>query len=150
MTGAPQVAGKPFRPLLDETVARLEAKHPIFVGDRIDTDIEGAAAVGMDSLFVFTGTHGKFDLAAAAANGRPTHIGWGAGDLMLPARTVELTDSSASCGEQRVALLDGALALLSAPRGRQQQLDALWAMLALIWRDPKIDHSALSALDLLQ
>src|SRR4029453_5285069 len=33
--------GKPYRPLLDDTVDRLGAQHPLFVGDRLDTDIAG-------------------------------------------------------------------------------------------------------------
>jgi glycerol 3-phosphatase-2 len=42
VAGTPEVAGKPYRPLLDDTVARLGATRPIFVGDRLDTDIAGA------------------------------------------------------------------------------------------------------------
>ena len=42
----PEVAGKPYRPLLDETVARLGAGRPLFVGDRLDTDIAGAVNAG--------------------------------------------------------------------------------------------------------
>ncbi|MGI8888718.1 MAG: HAD-IIA family hydrolase, partial [Nocardioidaceae bacterium] len=34
------VAGKPFRPLFDETVRRVSAGRPLVVGDRLDTDIE--------------------------------------------------------------------------------------------------------------
>ncbi len=36
------VAGKPFRPLFDETLLRIGSERPIVVGDRLDTDIEGA------------------------------------------------------------------------------------------------------------
>ena len=38
----PVVAGKPERPLLDETVRRVGGRRPLMVGDRLDTDIEGA------------------------------------------------------------------------------------------------------------
>ena len=38
----PVVAGKPERPLLDETVRRVGGDRPLMVGDRLDTDIEGA------------------------------------------------------------------------------------------------------------
>ena len=37
----PEVAGKPYRPLLDDTVRRVGARRPVFVGDRLDTDIAG-------------------------------------------------------------------------------------------------------------
>ena len=62
---APEVAGKPYRPLVDATVARLGAVHPIFVGDRLDTDVAGAVAAGLDSMLVLTGAHGAAELVAA-------------------------------------------------------------------------------------
>ena len=46
------MAGKPYRPLLDDTVSRLGAHHPLFVGDRLDTDIAGAVNAGLDSMLV--------------------------------------------------------------------------------------------------
>ncbi|RZI89444.1 MAG: haloacid dehalogenase, partial [Microbacterium sp.] len=36
------VAGKPERPIFDEAVARFGAASPLFIGDRLDTDIAGA------------------------------------------------------------------------------------------------------------
>nr|WP_246086721.1 HAD hydrolase-like protein [Nocardioides humi] len=42
----PQVAGKPARPLLDETVRRVGGRRPLMVGDRLDTDIEGHTTRG--------------------------------------------------------------------------------------------------------
>ncbi|MCE0447906.1 HAD hydrolase-like protein [Streptomyces tricolor] len=42
-TGAePQVAGKPLPPMHRETIIRTGAERPLVVGDRLDTDIEGA------------------------------------------------------------------------------------------------------------
>ncbi|TGA88988.1 HAD hydrolase-like protein, partial [Streptomyces palmae] len=38
---APQVAGKPLPPMHRETILRTGARHPLVVGDRLDTDIEG-------------------------------------------------------------------------------------------------------------
>ena len=71
----PIVAGKPYPPLLQETIKRMGAVRPVFVGDRLDTDIEGAQASGIDSLFVLSGSHGKTDLVVAPKNQRPTYIG---------------------------------------------------------------------------
>ncbi len=65
----PEVAGKPYRPLLDDTVDRLGAHHPLFVGDRLDTDIAGAVNAGLDSMFVLSGSHRAEDLLAAAPRG---------------------------------------------------------------------------------
>lgn len=81
----PILAGKPCRPLLDETLRRLGAKHPIFVGDRLDTDIEGAHVVGIDSLFVLSGSHTAADLVVAAPDQRPTYVAEDISGLLAPA-----------------------------------------------------------------
>src|SRR6185295_10803463 len=70
----PQVAGKPERPLLDETVRRLGGRRPLMVGDRLDTDIDGAINQGCDSLLVMTGVTGVADLMSVPAGRRPTYI----------------------------------------------------------------------------
>jgi HAD superfamily hydrolase (TIGR01450 family) len=74
------VAGKPAPPLYLMCAQRLALPptRVLAVGDRLDTDIEGAVAAGMDSLLVLTGVD---DLAApleAPARRRPT---WVAPDL---------------------------------------------------------------------
>ena len=80
----PILAGKPLRPLLDETLRRLGATHPIFVGDRLDTDIQGAHVVGIDSLFVLSGSHGPDDLLAASPDQRPTYMAADISGLLQP------------------------------------------------------------------
>ena len=52
------MAGKPERPLLDETMRRVGGRRPLMVGDRLDTDIDGAVNAGVDSLLVMTGVSG--------------------------------------------------------------------------------------------
>ncbi|MGV8845445.1 HAD-IIA family hydrolase [Tessaracoccus sp.] len=148
----PKVAGKPFPPLLDETVLRLGSKHPIFVGDRIDTDIEGANAVDMASLFVFTGAHGKADLASAGPAGRPTHIGWDVSALLMPPRVVTPGADGAilTCGTQRVGLEERTARLLSQPTGVEEQLDALWALLHAAWNHGCSVDDELAQLDKLR
>ncbi|MDQ4053712.1 MAG: HAD-IIA family hydrolase [Actinomycetota bacterium] len=70
----PVVAGKPARPLLDETVRRVGGEHPLMVGDRLDTDIAGAATAGIDSLLVLTGVTGLAELVGARPEERPTYV----------------------------------------------------------------------------
>ncbi len=70
----PVVAGKPQQPLLDETVRRVGGVHPLMVGDRLDTDIEGARNAGIDSLLVLTGVTGLAELVAARPQERPTYL----------------------------------------------------------------------------
>lgn len=76
---------KPYPPLLQETIKRMRAVRPVFVGDRLDTDIEGANNVDIDSFLVFTGAHGKRDLASAIPQQRPTAIGHDLRGLLLAA-----------------------------------------------------------------
>ncbi len=130
----PPVAGKPYPGLLRETLRRLGTRRPIFVGDRIDTDIMGAFNVDMDSLFVFTGAHGIADLVTAGPAGRPTHLGYDVSALLEPPRRVVLEGQVARCAQQRVRLLDGVLQFDDIPGDRGEQLDALWAALQLLWR----------------
>ena len=70
----PVIAGKPQRPLLDETIRRMEAQRPLMVGDRLDTDIEAAQAIGVPSLLVMTGVTGLAELVAAGPASRPSYI----------------------------------------------------------------------------
>jgi HAD superfamily hydrolase (TIGR01450 family) len=69
-----EVAGKPFRPLFDETVGRTGSRRPLVVGDRLDTDIEGAANCGADSLLVMTGVTKPVDLCHAPQSQRPSYV----------------------------------------------------------------------------
>ncbi|HRC52756.1 MAG TPA: HAD-IIA family hydrolase [Gordonia sp. (in: high G+C Gram-positive bacteria)] len=80
----PQVAGKPARPLLRDAIADVASDKPLVVGDRLDTDIEGANAVGADSLLVLTGVSTLRDVLVAAPEQRPTHIAVGLGALGAP------------------------------------------------------------------
>lgn len=129
----PEMAGKPYRPLLDETVRRLEATSPIFVGDRVDTDIIGAGNVGMDSLFVFTGAHGKQDLLEAPPVGRPTHIGQDISALLAPPRPLETIEGGYRVREAQVRLRDGGVHATAVPSDLEGQLDLLWAALHAAW-----------------
>src|SRR6185437_16970094 len=68
------VVGKP-EPTLFEQIARGRgARRPLVVGDRIDTDIEGANRAGMDSLLVLTGVTQEGELATAPDSQRPTYL----------------------------------------------------------------------------
>ena len=83
----PTMGGKPARPLLDEAGRRLGAQRPLFVGDRLDTDIEGARNAGWASLFVLTGGHGMADLLAAPPTQRPDYVAADVTGLLKPPRT---------------------------------------------------------------
>lgn len=87
------MAGKPFAPIYDlarkelaQIAGRaLEASRILCIGDGVVTDIAGANAQGLDSLFIAAGIHGealwtngkldpaKVDAALAAENARATY-----------------------------------------------------------------------------
>lgn len=69
----PVVVGKPYPPLyaLSARVLGTELERTLAIGDRLETDIAGAQAAGMDSVWVLTGVHGVTDLALGTAT--PTY-----------------------------------------------------------------------------
>ena len=77
----PVVAGKPEPPLHAESVQRVGARRPLVVGDRLDTDIEGAVRGGADSLLVLTGVTQPADVLLAPPQRRPTYIAADLGGL---------------------------------------------------------------------
>jgi HAD superfamily hydrolase (TIGR01457 family) len=69
----PTIIGKPHAPLFEAACRRAGGGRPLVVGDRLDTDIAGAAALGLDSLLVLTGISTRADLDASDV--RPTYLG---------------------------------------------------------------------------
>ncbi len=81
-TGAhAEVVGKPAAPLFAAALSRAGGTRPLVVGDRLQTDIAGAAALGWDSLFVLSGVNGRGDLRALAI--APTYVGEDVGALLI-------------------------------------------------------------------
>ena len=68
------VAGKPETPIFDEAVARFGAAKPLFLGDRLDTDILGANRAGLPSALVLTGIDRPKHILAASSESQPTYL----------------------------------------------------------------------------
>ncbi len=94
----PVVAGKPEPPLHAEAVARTGARRPLVVGDRLDTDIEGAVRGGADSLIVLTGVTDPAGLLLAGPRQRPTYLAADLGGLLQPHPAVSAAGDGFSCG----------------------------------------------------
>lgn len=151
VTATPTIAGKPCPPLLAETVERVGCQAPIFVGDRLDTDIEGANNVSMASLMVFTGAHGKAELVSAPAQQRPTTIGHSVAALLKPMRTATQTAGGWASGDTWAGVVAGEVALRGVQPNLESQLDALWALAQLAWENEELDlTTALDSLDLVR
>lgn len=141
------VAGKPYPPLLRETIKRMKARTPVFVGDRLDTDIEGANRIGIDSYLVFTGAHGKWELAQAVPEQRPTAIGHDLRGLLKPRREAVWEDGRVVCREAVAEVVAGQVQVSGPLDELRHELDALWAIVQLTWREPGLDaERALEAL----
>jgi glycerol 3-phosphatase-2 len=67
----PVVAGKPEVAIFDEAKTRFGASSPVFIGDRLDTDILGANRSGIPSIMVLTGIDGPRQVIAAEPDQRP-------------------------------------------------------------------------------
>jgi 4-nitrophenyl phosphatase len=67
-----EVVGKPYAPLFEAALLRSGGASPLVIGDRLDTDIAGAVALGWDSLLVLTGVSTDDELAASPF--RPTYV----------------------------------------------------------------------------
>jgi hypothetical protein len=79
----PLVAGKPDPAMHAECVRRTGARRPLVVGDRLDTDIEGARRAGAASMLVLTGVCQPAELLAAGAHQRPDLIAPDAAGLLV-------------------------------------------------------------------
>lgn len=105
----PTVAGKPAPPLLEETIRRVGGERPLMVGDRLDTDIEGGTAVGVDTLLVMTGVTGLPELASAPIRSRPTYVGADLSALLEHHGVPEMAHGAARLGGWSASVRDGVL-----------------------------------------
>jgi glycerol-1-phosphatase len=86
----PIATGKPDPTMHREMVERSAARHPLVVGDRLDTDIEGANCVGCDSLLVLSGVTDPVVLVSAPAHQRPAYLARDIEGLLTPHPEVHL------------------------------------------------------------
>ncbi len=129
----PVVAGKPEPPLHRESVIRTGAKHPLVIGDRLDTDIEAAYNAGADSLLVLTGVDTPRTAALAPRHRRPTYIAEHLDALLRPYPEVTGSGPGASCGGwTATAGDDGRLTL----DGHGAAIDGLRALARAAWAAP--------------
>ena len=125
----PLVAGKPEPPLHHESVLRTNARHPLAVGDRLDTDIEGAQRGGVDSLLVLTGVTSPAEAVLAPPAQRPTYLAQDLAGLHQPHPEVASQDGAFSCGGW-TARVDGQRLELT---GSGDRIDGLRALCAAAW-----------------
>lgn len=124
------VAGKPETPIFDEAIARFAATAPLFIGDRLDTDILGACRAGIPSALVLTGIDRPKHVLAAPAGSQPTYI---LGDLRELAEPYPVTVTEGDVtrvGDARVRVDGPDITILAAG---DRPIDLLRAGAAAIW-----------------
>jgi glycerol-1-phosphatase len=142
----PVIAGKPEPPLHHESVIRTGARHPLVVGDRLDTDIEAAQRVGADSLLVLTGVTDAADAVLAPPRQRPSFIADDLAGLVEPQPAVSTGDDGFGCGGWTARWNGGRLDL----SGHGRRIDGLRALCAAAWsRDDVTRDAVQQALDTL-
>ncbi len=148
-TGAtPLVTGKPEPAMHSECVLRTGAATPLVVGDRLDTDIEGAERVGVPSLLVLSGLATAADLLAAGAGQRPTYLAADLGGILTRHPVVDCDPDGTRCGSWHVTRERDTLLLTSlgsaaahdrtrATGPSDEDCDALRALAVLAWEVAK-------------
>ncbi|HEY0248218.1 MAG TPA: HAD-IIA family hydrolase [Gryllotalpicola sp.] len=127
----PLVAGKPEVAIFDEAKARFGAQRPLFVGDRLDTDVLGANRAGIDSVLVLTGIDRAKQLLAANADSRPRYILDDLRGLHEPYPAVESGRGGATVVGDAAVRIDGTR--VEVAREGDGAIDLLRAACRAIW-----------------
>jgi glycerol-1-phosphatase len=121
-----------------ECVRRTGARRPLVVGDRLDTDIEGARRAGAASLLVFTGVTEPAALLAAGPEHRPDLIAADCTGLLTAHPEVVPDADGWRCGGWWAGPDgSGVLTLRPAPAGdgpEDDDLDGLRALCVAHWQ----------------
>jgi glycerol 3-phosphatase-2 len=131
----PVVVGKPYAPLYELSAAVLGSSidRTLAIGDRLDTDIAGAAASGMASLFVFGGVDGWVKVAGVAHSSRPRYVATDLRSLHLAYLEPVQDPRDASrwvCGEASASVSAAGILTVSRDSGLNERLRAA---LAALW-----------------
>ncbi|WP_116246549.1 HAD-IIA family hydrolase [Nocardiopsis sp. FIRDI 009] len=137
----PIIAGKPMRPLHEEGILRTGARNPLIVGDRLDTDIEGAAAHGAAGMLVLSGVATPLDALAAPAHQRPRYLAWDVSGMNQTHPAVVREGTRTRCGGWTAVTDGGELRL----EGAGDRLDGLRALCVAVWSDETVDPTGPSA-----
>lgn len=124
------VAGKPEKPIFEEALARFGASKTLFIGDRLDTDIMGAARVGIDTVLVFTGIDRPKHVLAAPEGSRPTFILSDLRELHEPYPLTQRKDGAVTVNGASVRVVGGDVEILSEGT---RQIDLVRAGATAIW-----------------
>lgn len=124
------VAGKPEKPIFEVAVERFDAQRPLFIGDRLDTDISGSTRAGIDSALVLTGIDRPKHVLAAPLGSRPDYILSDLRELHEPYPLTTEKNGVFTVGRSSVRVVDADVQIIEAG---DAQIDLLRAGAAAIW-----------------
>lgn len=133
----PLFAGKPEPAIYQTALHRFKKESPLFIGDRLETDILGANRAGLDSAVVLTGIVSRKDVLAASELERPKYILESLKDLLSDYHHPVQTKRGWRCGDALVELLGDKVMVVE---GNPESIYALRAAASVIWESGKHIH----------
>ena len=124
----PKSAGKPGPEMFHDAARALGSHTPLAVGDRLNTDIAGGNAAGMDTLHVMTGVSGHHALVAARPEERPSLIASDLRDLYSPLESLRPSRQG-----DFTAMVKGHDVVLAGGRTDSTAMQALRTVLQVVW-----------------
>ena len=134
----PLVAGKPEVAIFQTAIKRFDVKRPLFVGDRIDTDILGANRAGIDSALVLTGVSDAKELLSSPKDSHPTFILGDLRELFTAYQEPKATKYGYKLRDAEVELLERKVRVI---HGDPKSLDVLRCACAVIWNSGLAIHA---------
>jgi hypothetical protein len=116
---------------MDAALRRSGGTTPLVVGDRLDTDIEGAYNGGADSLLVFTGVTDPLMALTAVPEHRPTYLAADLNGLLVDHPETRADGDSYTCAGWTATWDWGHLKLT----GEGDPWNGLRALSAAAWRN---------------
>ena len=126
----PESAGKPGPAMFDQAQSQLNSKRPLVVGDRLNTDIAGGVAAGMDTFQVLTGVSGHYALLTAIPEQRPTFVADSLEGFTADAQELRPGAQGGFTAhvEGEEVILDGGEASATPTQALRTALEAAWAV----------------------
>ena len=140
------VVGKPQPALFTTAAALSNAQRPLAVGDRLDTDIEGAVGAGMDSLLVLTGVSGPAELLSAPESRRPKYVAADLAGLFRPETSARIPYDGDELGGWQITRAQATVTLT----GDGDPVDALRLLTGPAWSGATVEAGSDSARSLLK
>src|SRR5690606_32521508 len=124
------VAGKPEEPIFEGALDRFGAAKPVFIGDRLDTDVLAAGRAGIETVLVLTGIDRPKHVLAALEGSRPTFILSDLRELHEPYPVAQRKDGAVTVNGASVRVVGGEVEILSEGI---RQIDLVRAGAMAIW-----------------